>query len=69
MKTSLHTQLNQANLENRLHNSTENLKEGFKDTVFQHFVDELRRYNQDMRIDSSIFVFIFNIYCYIYVTF
>ena len=42
VKTSLCTQLKQTNLENWLHISIESPKEGFNDTVFQHFVDELR---------------------------
>ena len=37
VKTLLHTQLKQTYLENRLHISTECPKEGFNDTVFQHF--------------------------------
>ena len=31
-----------ANMENWLHISTESPEEGFNDTVFQHFVDELK---------------------------
>ena len=42
MKTSLRTQLKQTNLENQFHISTESPKEGFSDTVFQHFVDKLK---------------------------
>ena len=42
VKTSLRTQLKQTNLENRFHISTESPKEGFNDTVFQHFVDKLK---------------------------
>ena len=44
----LHTQLKQTNLENQLYISTKSLKEGFNDTVFQHFVDELKHCNADM---------------------
>ena len=51
VKTSLHTQLKQNNLENQLHISTESLKEGFNDTVFLHFVDELKACNLDIRMD------------------
>ena len=45
VKTSLCTQLKQTNLENRLHISTESPKEGFNDTVFQHYMDKLRHCN------------------------
>ena len=48
IKTLLHTQLKQTNLENRLYISTKSLKEGFNDTVFQHFVDKLKHCNPDM---------------------
>ena len=41
-KTSLRTQSKQTNLENRLHISRESPKEGFNDTVFQRFMDELK---------------------------
>ena len=34
MKTSLSSQLNQTNRENRLHTSREGPREGFKDAVF-----------------------------------
>ena len=54
VETSIRTQLKQANLENRLHISTENPKEGFNDTVFQHFVDELKHYNPDMVMDLQV---------------
>ena len=36
------TQLKQTNLENWFHISTESPKEGFNDTVFQHFMDKLK---------------------------
>ena len=48
IKTLLHTQLKQANLENQLYISTKSLKEGFNDTVFQYFVGELKHRNADM---------------------
>ena len=54
VETSIRTQLKQTNLENRLHISTENPKEGFNDTVFQHFVDELKHYNPDMVMDLQV---------------
>ena len=54
VETSIRAQLKQANLENRLHISTENPKEGFNDTVFQHFVDELKHYNPDMVMDLQV---------------
>ena len=54
VETSIRTQLKQANLENRLHISTENPKEGFNDTAFQHFVDELKHYNPDMVMDLQV---------------
>ena len=42
--------LKQTNLENWLHFSTESPKEGFNDTVFQHFIDELKHYNHRQNI-------------------
>ena len=42
VKTELRTQLKQTDLENQLHISTESPKEGFNDSVFQHFVYELK---------------------------
>ena len=61
--------LAQTKLENWLHISTESPKEGFDDTVFQHFLDELKHCNPDMNgltTSSSIFVFIFNMFgCYV----
>ena len=48
VKTSLRTQLKQTNLENRLHILTEKLKEGFNETVFPHFMDELTHCNSVM---------------------
>ena len=46
---------NQTNLENQLHISTESRK-GFNDTVFQHFVEELKHCNLDMPIDLQLLV-------------
>ena len=66
MKTSLHTQLKQTNLEDRLNISTEIPKEGFNDTAFQHFVDELKQFCSDMQIYLqllvSVFLFLYSIY-------
>ena len=42
--------LKQTNLENCLHTSTENRKEDFNDTVFQHLVNELKSYNHSKNI-------------------
>ena len=36
------TTIKQTNLENRFHIAIENPKEGFNDTIFQHFVDKLK---------------------------
>ena len=52
VKTSLHTQLKQTNMDNWLHISTEIPKEGFGDTVFQYFMDELRHCNLDMPMNN-----------------
>ena len=58
----LHTQLKQSNLENRLHISTKIPKE-FYDTVFQHFVDELKYCNWDMQMALQLLVSVFlNLY-------
>ena len=51
VKTLLHTQLKQTNLKNEHYISTEIPKEGFNDTVFQHFLDELKHCNSDMQMD------------------
>ena len=45
VRTLLHIQLKQTNLENKLHISIEILKECFNDTVSQHFVNELKHCN------------------------
>ena len=37
-----------------LHISTESSKEGFKDTVFQHFLDEIKCCNPDMQLDLHL---------------
>ena len=53
VKTSLPTQLKQTNLENQLHISAESPK-GFNDTVFQHFVDELKHCKQGVWTDIQL---------------
>ena len=55
-KTSLLTHLKQTNLKNWLHISIESSKEGFNDTVFQHFVDELKHCNLDIWMDLQLLV-------------
>ena len=55
MKISLLTQLKQTNLENWLQISTDSPKD-FNDPVFQHFVDELKHCNSDMRMDLQLLV-------------
>ena len=55
VKTSLGTQLKQTNLENQLHISTESQKEGINDTVFQHFVDELKFRNVNGLATTSFY--------------
>ena len=64
VKTSLHIQLKQINLENWLHTFTESSKEGFNDTVFQHFVYEIKHCNLDMRMYlqlSPVFLCLYSI--------
>ena len=56
VKTFLRTQLKQTYLENRLHFSTESPKKGFNDTTFQHFADELKHCNSNMRMDLQLLV-------------
>ena len=45
----------QTNQENQLHISTESPKEDFNDTVFWHFVDELKHCNSDMRLSLCLY--------------
>ena len=59
VQTLLRTQLKQTNLENRLHVLTESPKKGFNDTVFQHFIDELKHCNSDMQMDLQLLVPVF----------
>ena len=59
VKTMLLAQLKQTNLENQLFISTESPKEGFNDTVLQHFLDELKHCNLDMRMDLQLLVPVF----------
>ena len=68
VKTSLGIQLKQTNVENRLHISTKSPKEDFTDTVFQHFVDELKHCNSDMQMDLQLVpVFFFSYSTYLVV--
>ena len=66
VKTLLRTQLKQTNLENRLHISTKIPKEGFNDTIFQHFVNKLKNCNSDIRMELQILVPVFLCLCSIY---
>ena len=50
VKTMLLAQLKQTNLENQLFISTD------IDTVLQHFLDELKHCNLDMRMDLQLLV-------------
>ena len=59
VNTSLHTQLIQTNLENRLHISIKSPKECFNDMVFHHFMDELKQCNSDMQMDLKLPVPVF----------
>ena len=54
VKTQLCVQLKQTNLKSQLYVSTESQKEGFNETVFQNFVDELKHQFQ------YFFLFMFN---------
>ena len=76
VKTLFCTQLKQINLENVLYISKESPKEDFSDTVFQHFMDELKHCNWDMQMDLqlvTVFLCLYLVFCvYIwlcYVTF
>ena len=53
------TLLHKTNLENRLHISTESPKQGFNDTVLQHFVNEVKHCNLDMRMQLQLLVPVF----------
>ena len=59
VKTSLDTQSKQANLENQLHITTESPKEGFNNTVFEHYLHELKQCNSNMRMDLQLLVLAF----------
>ena len=73
VKTLLHTQLKQTNLKNGRYISTEIPKEGFNDTVFQHFLDELKHCNSDMQMDwqllVSVFLCLYSIYLFVMLPF
>ena len=65
VKNYLCTQLKQTNLENWLCISTERSKEGFNNTGFQHFMDELKHCNPDMGMDLPlvpVFLWLYLIY-------
>ena len=53
------TQLKQTNLESRLHISKESPKEGFDDAIFHHFMDELKHFNSDRRMDLQLLLLVF----------
>ena len=57
------------NLEHRLHISTESPKKGSNDTVFQHFVDELKHCNLDMQMDLQLLVPLFLCLYLVYLVF
>ena len=61
VKTSLHIQLKQTNLENqnKVLMFQQSPKEDFNDNVFQYFVDELKHYNPDMQMDLQLLVPVF----------
>ena len=62
VKALLHTQLKQANLENQLHISTESRKIYVNDTVFQHFVDDLKQCKLDIQTDLQLVPVILSFY-------
>ena len=66
VKTLLHTQVKQTNLENQLRISVESPKEGFNDTVFQHLVDELKHCTSDMLMDLQLLVPVFMCFYSVY---
>ena len=76
VKTLFCTQLKQTNLENVLYILKESPKKDFSDTVFQHFMDELKHCNWDIQMDLqlvTVFSCLYLVFCvYIwlcYVTF
>ena len=72
VKNSIPTQLKQTNLENPLHISRESPKEGFNDTIFQHFMDETKHCNPDMRTDLQlvpVFLCLYSIYLVVILSF
>ena len=64
VKTLLCTQLKQTNQENWLNISTESPKEGFNETVFQHFMDELKYCNLNMQMDFQLLVPVFYVFAF-----
>ena len=65
VKTLLHSQLKETNLENWPHILTESPKEGFHDIAFQHIVDESKHCNPDMQMNLKlvpVFLCLYGIY-------
>ena len=54
VKTLLCTQLKPANQENRFHISAESPKEGFKVTIFQHLIEELKHCKLGVQTDIKL---------------
>ena len=50
IKTWLRNQLKQTSHENLLYITTDSMKEGLDNIVFEHFVDELKHRNPDIRM-------------------
>ena len=51
IKTWLRNQLKQTSHENLLYITTDSMKEGLDNIVFEHFVDELKHRNLDIRMN------------------
>ena len=51
IKTWLRNQLKQTSHENLLYITTDSMKEGLDNIVFEHFVDELKHRNPDIRMN------------------
>ena len=54
VKNLLHTQLKQTSLKIGIIFQTQSSKKAFHDTIFQHFVDELKHCNSDMQMDLQL---------------
>ena len=71
VKTWLSTQLKQTYLENQLHISTGSPKEDtvfFNDTVFHHFVDELKHCKRDCKL-VPFFLCLYSVYLVVILSF